>query len=136
MPIALAHRVTRRMAEVRKAGLFPWMRPDGKAQVTVRYEDGKPVAVDTVVLSTQHDEKVSQEEIRAAMLSCVENLGLREVDICQVSVAKAHEAGAYHLMRAENPVYLVVAKGPGAVADVDGGGARWARACRASWSAR
>ena len=75
MPIALAHRVTRRMAEVRKAGMFPWMRPDGKAQVTVRYEDGKPVAVDTVVLSTQHDEKVSQEEIRAAMLSGV----IREV---------------------------------------------------------
>ena len=63
-------------------------------------------------------------ETLAAMLSCVENLGLREVDICQVSVAKAHEAGAYHLMRAENPVYLVVAKGPGAVADADGGGAR------------
>ena len=68
MPIALAHRLTRRMALVRKTGVCPWMRPDGKAQVTVAYEDGRPVAVDTVVISTQHDETVSQEEIRRAMI--------------------------------------------------------------------
>ena len=71
MPIALAHRITRRMAEVRKSGLYPWMRPDGKAQVSVCYENGRPVAVDTVVLSTQHDEKVSQDEIRTAMIDGV-----------------------------------------------------------------
>ena len=69
MPIALAHRLTRRMTEVRKNGTCPWMRPDGKAQVTVVYEDRVPVSVDTVVISTQHDEKVSQEEIREAMLN-------------------------------------------------------------------
>ncbi|MBR6187201.1 MAG: methionine adenosyltransferase [Clostridia bacterium] len=68
MPIALANRLTRRMAQVRKEGICPWMRPDGKAQVTVIYEDGKPVGVDTVVISTQHDDAVSQEEIRKAML--------------------------------------------------------------------
>ena len=68
MPIALAHRLTRRMALVRKTGVCPWMRPDGKAQVTVVYEDGRPLAVDTVVISTQHDESVSQEEIRRAMI--------------------------------------------------------------------
>lgn len=68
MPIALSHRLTRRMAEVRKGGLLPWMRPDGKAQVTVAYEDGRPVAVDAVVISTQHDEAVSQNEIRRAMI--------------------------------------------------------------------
>ena len=71
MPIALAHRLTRRMAAVRKEGLLPWMRPDGKAQVTVVYEDGKPVAVDAVVISTQHDESVSQQEIRRAMIEDV-----------------------------------------------------------------
>ncbi len=70
-PIALAHRLTRRMAQVRKMGLCPWMRPDGKSQVTVVYEDGRPVAVDTVVISTQHDETVTQEEIRRAMIEQV-----------------------------------------------------------------
>ena len=68
MPIALAHRLTRRMAEVRKNGTFPWMRPDGKAQVSVRYNGLKPVAVDTVVISTQHDEQVSMKTIREAMI--------------------------------------------------------------------
>ena len=71
MPIALAHRLTRKMAEVRKDGTYPWMRPDGKSQVTVVYEDGKPVAVDTVVISTQHDENVSHEEIEQAMIEGV-----------------------------------------------------------------
>ena len=71
MPIALAHRLTRKMAEVRKDGTYPWMRPDGKSQVTVVYEDGKPVAVDTVVISTQHDENVSHEEIETAMIEGV-----------------------------------------------------------------
>ena len=71
MPIALAHRMTRRMAEVRKSGLYPWMRPDGKAQVSVRYEGGRPVSIDTFVLSNQHDELVSQDEIRKAMIESV-----------------------------------------------------------------
>ena len=68
MPIALAHRLTRRMSVVRKNGTCPWMRPDGKSQVTVVYEDGKPVAVDAVVISTQHDEVVTHEEIERAMI--------------------------------------------------------------------
>ena len=71
MPIALAHRLTRRMALVRKTGVCPWMRPDGKAQVTVVYEDGKPVAVDTVVISTQHAADVDQATIRAALIENV-----------------------------------------------------------------
>ena len=71
MPIALAHRLTRRMAQVRKNGTCPWMRPDGKAQVTVVYEDGKPVAVDTIVISTQHDDQVSHDEIERAMKESV-----------------------------------------------------------------
>ncbi len=71
MPIALAHRLTRRMAQVRKDGTCPWMRPDGKAQVTVVYEDGRPVAVDTIVISTQHDEQVGHRQIEEAMLEYV-----------------------------------------------------------------
>ena len=71
MPIALAHRLTRQMAKVRKDGTCPFMRPDGKAQVTVIYEDDRPVAVDNIVISTQHDEETPQEEIREAMLEHV-----------------------------------------------------------------
>ena len=71
MPIALAHRLTRRLTQVRKDGTLPRLRPDGKSQVTVAYEDGKPVAVDAVVISTQHAPEVSQEEIRAAILEQV-----------------------------------------------------------------
>ena len=71
MPIALAHRLTRQMAKVRKEGLCPYMRPDGKAQVTVIYEDDKPVGIDTIVISTQHDEEVTQEQIRKDMIEHV-----------------------------------------------------------------
>ena len=63
MAIALAHRLTRRLTEVRKAGMVNWLRPDGKSQVTVEYRYGKPVRVDTVVISTQHSPDVTHEEI-------------------------------------------------------------------------
>ena len=71
MPIALAHRLTRRLAQVRKDGTLPYLRPDGKSQVTVAYEDGRPVAVDTVVISTQHAPEVSQEQIARDMMTHV-----------------------------------------------------------------
>lgn len=71
MPIALAHRLTRRMGDLRKSGTLPWMRPDGKSQVSVAYEDGLPVSVDNVVISTQHSPSVSQEEIREAVMQSV-----------------------------------------------------------------
>ena len=71
MPIALAHRLARRMDEVRRSRQLPWMRPDGKSQVSMVYENGRPVAVSNVVISTQHDEKVSQEEIAGAMTELV-----------------------------------------------------------------
>jgi len=54
LPISLAHRIARRLAGVRKAGILPYLRPDGKTQVTVVYEDGKPVGIDTILISTQH----------------------------------------------------------------------------------
>ena len=68
MPIALAHRMTRRMTKLRKDGTFPWMRPDGKSQVSVAYESGVPVQVDAAVVSTQHAAEVDQATIREAMM--------------------------------------------------------------------
>lgn len=64
MPIDLAHKLTKKLSEVRKNGTLSYLRPDGKSQVTVVYEDDKPVAVDTVVISTQHDPETEQEQIR------------------------------------------------------------------------
>jgi len=68
MPILLAHRLTAALAERRKSGALPWLRPDGKAQVTIQYEEGRPVAVDTVVISTQHAEDVSNTKLRRAII--------------------------------------------------------------------
>jgi len=73
MPIDLAHKLTRRLAAVRKDGTFDWLRPDGKSQVTVQYAYGKPVRIDNVVISTQHDPDISQEAIRAAIIEQVIN---------------------------------------------------------------
>ncbi|GMK38249.1 S-adenosylmethionine synthase [Paenibacillus sp. CCS19] len=64
LPIALSHRIARRLSEVRKSGQLDYLRPDGKTQVTIEYQDGKPVRVDTIVVSTQHAEEVSLEQIQ------------------------------------------------------------------------
>ena len=71
LPISLAHSLSRRLAQVRKEGVLPWLRPDGKCQVTVVYEDGAPVAVDTVVLSAQHDESVERTQLEKSLLDAV-----------------------------------------------------------------
>ncbi|MBL0171497.1 MAG: methionine adenosyltransferase [Gemmatimonadaceae bacterium] len=68
LPIQLAHALTHRLAALRKDGTLPWLRPDGKAQVSVVYENHRPVAVDTVVVSTQHDEKIANTKLRQAIL--------------------------------------------------------------------
>lgn len=73
MPIVLAHRLTKRLAEVRKKNILPWVRPDGKSQVTVEYRNGKPVRVDTVVVSTQHSEKVTSKKIERDLMEKVIN---------------------------------------------------------------
>jgi S-adenosylmethionine synthetase len=65
LPIALAHRLSRRLSAVRKDGTLPYLRPDGKTQVTVRYRDGRPVSVEKVLISTQHAEETGGEQIRA-----------------------------------------------------------------------
>lgn len=71
LPISLAHKLARQLTKVRQDGTLPYLRPDGKTQVTVAYEDGKAVAVDTVVVSTQHDPEVSQEQIREDIIKYV-----------------------------------------------------------------
>lgn len=71
LTLVLSHKLCRRLAEVRKDGTLPWLRPDGKSQVTVEYDDGKPARVDTVVVSTQHSEDVSLEEIRKSVTDLI-----------------------------------------------------------------
>lgn len=71
MPISLAHRLTRRLTEVRKNGTLPYLRPDGKSQVTVEYDGDKVVRVDAVVISTQHAEEISQEQIHEDIMENV-----------------------------------------------------------------
>ncbi len=71
LPIYLAHALTRRLCAVRRDGTLPWLRPDGKAQVTVEYDDGKPVRLDAIVVSAQHAPEISQEEIRRAIIEHV-----------------------------------------------------------------
>jgi len=70
-PIYYSHRLVERQAELRKHGTLPWLRPDAKSQVTLRYEGSKPVAIDAVVLSTQHDEDISQADIRDAVMDLI-----------------------------------------------------------------
>ncbi|MBZ2189128.1 methionine adenosyltransferase [Alcanivorax sp. JB21] len=67
-PIFFSHRLVERQAELRKNGVLPWLRPDAKSQVTLRYENGKPVAIDAVVLSTQHSPDISQKDLREAIM--------------------------------------------------------------------
>ena len=71
MPIYLAHRLARRLAALRKNGTLSWLRPDGKSQVTVEYDHGRPVRVDTILISTQHAPEISQSEIRQAVIEHV-----------------------------------------------------------------
>ncbi len=76
LPITLAHALTQRLTEVRKSGELDWLRPDGKAQVTVEYIDGVPERVDTIVVSTQHSDKVDLEEIESEIIARVINVAI------------------------------------------------------------
>ncbi len=81
LPLTVAHRMAQQLARVRKDGTLPWVRPDGKTQVTCLYEDNKPVSIDTVVVSTQHDEDITLEDIRAAIDEHVIRPVLKKFDI-------------------------------------------------------
>jgi len=102
LPISLAHRLARRLAEVRTTGLLPWVRPDGKTQVTVRYANGVPQAVTAVVVSTQHEDHVRQADLQEA---------IRAEVIARVVPAKLLDDQArFHI----NPTGRFVAGGPAA----------------------
>lgn len=101
-PIHFAHALTKRLAEVRKSGLLEWVRPDGKSQITLAYEDGKPVAVETVVISAQHSPAVDIDEIRAAIIEHVivptlpENLLDPDTCIFHINPTGKFEIGGPH----------------------------------------
>jgi S-adenosylmethionine synthetase len=101
LPITLAHQLTRRLSDLRHNGDIPWLRPDGKAQVTVEYEDGVPVAVPTVVIAAQHDPEPDNDEIRATIIEKV---------IEPVLPSDLHDPGTttYHI----NPTGRFVIGGP------------------------
>ena len=99
-PIYYAHRLVERQAELRKHGVLPWLRPDAKSQVTLRYEDGKPVAIDAVVLSTQHDANISQADIHEAIMDLV----IKEV----LPAEWMHAGTRYHI----NPTGQFIIGGP------------------------
>ena len=81
LPITVAHRMAQRLAAVRKDGTLPWVRPDGKTQVTCLYEGDKPIKIDTVVLSTQHDPEISTDDLRSALQTHVIDPVLDRFDI-------------------------------------------------------
>ena len=88
-PLYYSHRLVERQAQLRKDGVLPWLRPDAKSQVTLRYEEGKPVAIDAVVLSTQHDPSISLGDLQEAVL---ENI-VKPV----LPVELLHEGTEYHI---------------------------------------
>ncbi|MEK7529261.1 MAG: methionine adenosyltransferase, partial [Patescibacteria group bacterium] len=73
LPITLAHKLTMRLAEVRKKKILNWVRPDGKSQVTVEYRDGKPIRIDAVVIAVHHNPEISRKKIRAEVIKNVIN---------------------------------------------------------------
>ncbi|MFT5232284.1 MAG: S-adenosylmethionine synthetase [Candidatus Krumholzibacteriia bacterium] len=81
LPITVAHRMAQQLAKVRKDGTLPWVRPDGKTQVTCLYEDNKPIKIDTVVLSTQHDDEINNEDLRSALQTHVIDPVLARFDV-------------------------------------------------------
>ena len=99
-PIYYAHRLVERQAQLRKSKMLPWLRPDAKSQVTLRYENGKPVAVDAVVLSTQHDPNIHLKELQAAI----------QEEVIQKVLPKEwlHDDTRYHI----NPTGQFIIGGP------------------------
>ncbi len=95
LPIALAHRLTRRLAAARKSGDIPWLRPDGKSQVTVEYEGNRPVRVHTAVISTQHAPEVSHAEIRQTVIEKVIRGGIPDELIDERTIYHINPTGRF-----------------------------------------
>ncbi|MEO8072874.1 MAG: methionine adenosyltransferase [Acidobacteriota bacterium] len=108
LPIQLAHNLTRKLSEVRRSGELPYLRPDGKSQVTVEYRDGKPFRVDAVVISSQHSEDITTEQLREDILE--------KVIKSTVSADLLDENTKYHI----NPTGRFVVGGPMGDAGVTG----------------
>ena len=100
LPISLAHKLAKQLTAVRKSGKLAYLRPDGKSQVTVEYDDGKPVRVDTVVISSQHGPEISTEQLRADIMENV---------ICQVIPAQLLDENTKYFI---NPTGRFVVGGP------------------------
>ncbi len=108
LPIALAHDLTNRLTSVRRAGTLGWLRPDGKSQVSVRYADGKPVAVDAIVVSTMHYDTVSYDDLRSAIIE--------HVITPEIPAELMHAGTAIHV----NPTGKFVLGGPHADCGITG----------------
>ncbi|MBP9852715.1 MAG: S-adenosylmethionine synthetase [Patescibacteria group bacterium] len=123
LPIALAHALTRRIDTVREDGTLAWLRPDGKAQVTIRYEDDKPVAVEKLVAAVAHDEAVSAEEVRRGVIEhvFVPVLGAYTLDIPNEINIVINGTGLWHIPGPESDAGLTGRK---IVVDTYGGYAR------------
>ncbi len=100
LPIHYAHRIMQRQAEVRRDGRLPWLRPDAKSQVTVRYVDGRPLSIDTIVVSTQHDPDVSHAQIAEAVVEEI------------IKPVVPHELLSAHTRYLINPTGRFVVGGP------------------------
>lgn len=111
MPISLAHKLARRLTEVRKNGMIKYLRPDGKTQVTIEYEDEKPIRVDTIIVSAQHSPYVTQQQMRKDIIEKV---------IKPVVPAELLDKGSKYLI---NPTGRFVIGGP--MADCGAYAARW-----------
>ncbi|MFN1680476.1 methionine adenosyltransferase, partial [Acinetobacter baumannii] len=99
-PISYAHRLMERQAELRRSGALPWLRPDAKSQVTFAYENGKPVRLDAVVLSTQHDPEITQTQLKEAVIE--------EIIKPIIPAEMFHAATKFHI----NPTGMFVIGGP------------------------
>jgi S-adenosylmethionine synthetase len=123
LPIALAHALTRRIDEAREAGELQWLRPDGKAQVTVRYENDKPVAIEKLVAAVAHDEATSAEQVRADIIEkvFVPTLKLYGFDLPADKDITVNGTGLWHIPGPESDAGLTGRK---IVVDTYGGYAR------------
>lgn len=127
LPITLAHALTRRIDEAREGGELSWLRPDGKAQVTIRYEDDKPIAVEKIVIAVAHDEQTSAEKVHADAVSTIIQpvLSQYKLSLPEEENIIVNGTGLWHIPGPESDAGLtgrkIVVDGYGGYARVGGG---------------